>query len=214
MLINVVLVDDHDVVMEGVAMLLADTPIIAVVGKATSGEDAIVLVKEKQPDVVLMDLRMPGMGGLQAGKQILLENPGVKLIALTTLIEAPFPERVLQAGFSGYLSKNTNIVELVLVIKAVHAGKRYITPEIAKNLAFQSIQGNLPPAAKLSERELEVMMLIIKGHKVAEIAEMLGVKTKTINTFRYRAFEKLEVKNNVDLTHLAVRYGMLEIEKI
>eukprot|EP01126_Amoeba_proteus_P026827 TRINITY_DN26567_c0_g1_i1.p1 TRINITY_DN26567_c0_g1~~TRINITY_DN26567_c0_g1_i1.p1 ORF type:complete len:192 (+),score=25.86 TRINITY_DN26567_c0_g1_i1:69-578(+) len=163
--------------MEGIGMLLENTTGISIVGKATSGEDAIVLVKEKQPHVVLMDLCMPGMGGLQAGKRILSESPAVKLVALTTLVDAPFPEKVLQAGFSGYLSKNTNIVELLAVIKVVHTGKRYITPEIAKNLAFQSVQGNLPPAEKLSDRELEVMMLIIKGHKVKKKKKKKKKKT-------------------------------------
>jgi two-component system invasion response regulator UvrY len=200
--------------MEGIEMLLEDAAEISIVGKATSGEDAIALVREKQPHVVLMDMRMPGVGGLQAGKQIMLEHPAVKLIALTACVEDPFPEKVLKAGFSGYLSKNTNTNELVLTIKSVHSGKRYITPDIAKNLALKSIKKNLSVADTLSGRELEVMMLVIKGHKVPVIAKMLGLKTKTINTFRYRAFEKLDVKNNVDLTHFAVRHGILEIEPI
>jgi two-component system invasion response regulator UvrY len=215
LLINVLIVDDHDIVCAGVGRLLSDVKGINVIGEARSGEDAVRVAKEKRPDVVLMDVKMPGIGGLEATRKMLRNNPEIKVIALTVCGEEPFPSKLLQAGAAGYLTKGSSIDEMVLAIRSVYAGKRYIGPDIAQQLALKKItDGEGSPMDLLSERELQVMMMITAGHKVQYISDMLYLSPKTVNSYRYRLFDKLGVSSDVELTHLAIRHGILDTEKI
>jgi two-component system invasion response regulator UvrY len=162
-----------------------------------------------------MDMNMPGIGGLEATKKILRYAPDVKIIVLTVHSEDPFPTKVMQIGASGYLTKGAGPDEMINAIRAVHSGQRYITPDIAQQMAlnqFKSVEEN--PFNSLSERELQIMLMITRGEKVTEISKQLILSTKTINSYRYRMFEKLNVGNDVELTHLAIRYGMLNTEKM
>ncbi len=214
-MINVLIVDDHDIVCAGVGRLLSDVKGINVIGEARSGEDAVRVAKEKRPDVVLMDVKMPGIGGLEATRKMLRNNPEIKVIALTVCGEEPFPSKLLQAGAAGYLTKGSSIDEMVLAIRSVYAGKRYIGPDIAQQLALKKItDGEGSPMDLLSERELQVMMMITAGHKVQYISDMLYLSPKTVNSYRYRLFDKLGVSSDVELTHLAIRHGILDTEKI
>lgn len=214
-IINVIIVDDHDLVRLGIKKLLANVSDIKVIGEAESGETAVKIARELKPDVVLMDLKMPGIGGLEATHKLLRANPGIKVIAVTACDEEPFPYRLVRAGAAGYVTKTANVDELVAAIRKVHSGQAYITPEIAQQIALRQVSDAAKsPFAELSERELQVMWMITHGHKVQEIADKLCLSSKTVNTYRYRLFEKLKVKNDVELTHLALRYGMLDKDPV
>ena len=208
---RVMVVDDHELVRTGIVSLLKNIDNIQVVGQASSGEEAIEISQKKQPDVVLMDVRMPGIGGLQATINILRVCPKTKVIALTIYNDELFPTKLLQAGAHGYLTKNTSKDELKTAIESVCNNKRYISPEIASKLALKHLSDQgAPPFESLSERELQVTLMITNGQKVQEISEMLFLSPKTVNSYRYRIFEKLNVKNDVELTRLAIKHGITE----
>jgi len=210
-MINVLIVDDHDLVRHGIKKLLASTSDIKIVGEAETGEEAVQIARELKPDVVLMDLKMPGIGGIEATHKLLRANPTIKVIAVTSCDEDPFPSRLVRAGAAGYVTKTAKVDELVTAIRRVYDGHIYITPEVAQQMALrQATNAAKSPFAELSERELQVMWMITHGHRVQEIASKLCLSPKTINTYRYRLFDKLKVRNDVELTHLALHYGMLD----
>lgn len=214
-LINVLLVDDHELVRSGIKRLLEDVKGIKVIGEVGTGEDAVAFCRKQEPDVVLMDMNMPGIGGLEATKKILRYAPDTKVIVLTVHTEDPIPTKVMQMGAAGYLSKGTGSDEMINAIRAVNSGQRYLTAEVAQQMAlsqFKSADEN--PFNSLSERELQIMMMVTRGEKVPDISEQLMLSTKTINSYRYRMFEKLNISNDVELTHLAIRHGMLNTEKL
>ncbi len=209
--INILIVDDHDLIRYGIKKLLSNARDINVMGEAASGEAAVKMARELNPDIVLMDLKMPGIGGIEATHKLLRANPKVKVIAVTSCDEEPFPYRLVRAGASGYVTKSADVDELLTAIRRVYSGHVYITPEVAQQMALrQATNASKSPFAELSERELQVMWMITHGHKVQEIAEKLCLSPKTVNTYRYRLFEKLKVRNDVELTHLALHYGMLD----
>lgn len=211
--INLLLVDDHELVRAGVKSLLSTVPGIQVIAEASSGEEAIRIVREKRPHVILMDVRMPGIGGLEATRKLLRIDPDLKIIALTVCGEEPFPSKLLQAGAAGYLTKDSALEEMVSAIRSVHSGKRYISPEVAQQLALKHLSDdNASPFEALSERELQVMIMITSGQKVQEISDKLCLSPKTVNSYRYRLFDKLGVQTDVELTHLAIRHKLLDPE--
>lgn len=213
-MITVLLVDDHDLVRTGIKRLLSDLSDIEVIGEASNGEDAIKIVKEKKPNVVLMDVKMPGIGGLEATRKMLRHDPNVKIIALSVHAAEPFPSKLLQAGASGYLTKGALLEQMVTAIRTVHAGKRYLGPEIAQQLALKTFSDSeKSPFELLSDREMQVMIMITSGQNVQQISEKLHVSPKTINSYRYRIYEKLNIESDVELTLLAMRYDMLDAEK-
>lgn len=203
--------DDHDLVRHGIRKLLDDASGIKVLGEAKSGEEAIKQCKELDPDVILMDIRMPGIGGLEATRKLLRTHPGVKVLVLSAFEDELFSSKLLQAGASGYITKGAGVDEMVRAVRAVNAGQRFISPDIAQKLALKHISGqDAGPFDALSERELQVTLMITHGQKVQMIAQKLCVSPKTINSYRYRIFKKLNIQGDVDLTHLAMRYGLLD----
>ena len=211
-MINVLIVDDHVLIRTGLKRLLADVNGIKVSGEAENGEQALDSIRKKRPDVVLMDVSMPGIGGMETTRRIKQHYPDLPVIVLTMHTDDPYPTRLLKAGASGYLHKSCGIDEIVKAIKDVNAGNRYICSDIAQSLALSSLQpGNdTSPLDSLSERELQVMYMLIQGDKVQMISEKLCLSPKTVSTYRYRLFDKLSVKNDAELTRLAMRYGMLD----
>lgn len=214
-MINILLVDDHELVRSGVNKILNEVKGFKVIQECETGEDAIKYCRKTEPDVILMDMDMPGMGGLEATKKILRIIPDVQVIILTAHTENPFPTKVMQIGAAGFLTKGAGPNEMINAIRAVNSGQRYLPAEIAQQMAlsqFKSTEEN--PFTELSDRELQIMLMITRGDKVPDISENLHLSTKTINSYRYRMFEKLGVGNDVELTHLAIRHGMINTEKL
>ena len=213
-MINVLLVDDHDLVRTGIKRMLEDVSGIRVVGEANNGEEAVKLGRKLKPQVVLMDVKMPGIGGFEATRKLLRVDPDLKVLIVTICNNDLYPARLLQVGASGYLTKGASMEEMVQAIRAVHSGQRYISPEIASRLAFKHVTDkDDSPFESLSERELQVMLMITMGMRVQDIAEKLCLSPKTVNSYRYRIFEKLKVQNDVELTLLAIRHGLVESEE-
>lgn len=209
-MINVMLVDDHALVRTGIRRLLGDVNGIEVVAEAGSGEQAISQVRQQQPDVILMDISMPGIGGLEATRKISRTLPDVKIIAVTIHDDDPFPARLLEAGASGYLTKGCDVKQIVNAIRAVHKGKQYIAPEIAQKLAMSFVNDrDKSPLERLTQRETQVMLMIVHGETNKTISEKLCLSPKTTSTYRYRLFDKLGVENEVELTRFAIRYGLI-----
>lgn len=214
-MIKVLVVDDHDLVRMGITRMLADIPGLKVVGEAASGEDALRLARELSPQVVLMDVKMPGIGGLEATRKLLRQDPDIRVIAVTVCDEEPFPSRLLKAGAAGYLTKGAALDEMVRAIRIVASGQRYISPEIAQQLAIKNLdKEKISPFEVLSERELQITMMIVGCQKVQEISDRLFLSPKTVNSYRYRIFEKLAIDSDVELTLLAVRHGLLSSDLV
>lgn len=213
-MIKVLLVDDHELIRIGIKRLLQDVAGIKVIGEASTGEEAIKLAKELIPDVVLMDVQMPGIGGLEATRKLIRHNPDIKILALTVCDDEPYPSRLLQAGAAGYITKGCGADEMVRGIRTVNSGQRYISSEIAQQLALKRFtKAEESPLDILSERELQIMLMITSGQKVQEISDKLCLSPKTVNSYRYRIFEKLGIHSDVELTLLAIRLGLIEGHK-
>ncbi|MFB0962064.1 MAG: UvrY/SirA/GacA family response regulator transcription factor [Pseudomonas sp.] len=211
-MIKLLLVDDHDLVRTAIARMLSDSSDLNVVGEAESGEQAYNMVRELLPDVVLMDIRMPGIGGLEATRKIKQRFPQVKILALSACEEEPFPTRLLQAGASGYLTKGACIEETVRAIRQVAAGHHYLSSAIAQQMALKAYDSKQldNPFEQLSEREMQISLMIASGQKIQMISDLLCVSPKTVNTHRYRIFTKLNIANDVELALLAVRHNLIE----
>lgn len=212
---NILLVDDHDLVRTGLRRLLADFPELAVVGEAESGEDALRLCRELKPDLVLMDLKMPGIGGLEATRKIVTHFPQIKVLIVSAIEDDLYASRLLQAGASGYLIKGAPFEEMVRAIRKVMAGQRYLSGVVAEQLALRQFDGTeASPFERLSERELQIALMVVNCHKVQDISEQLNLSPKTVNSYRYRLFEKLGIESDVELTHMAIKYGMVESQRL
>lgn len=215
-LISILLVDDHELVRAGVRRILEDVATMVVCGEARCGEEAIKWCRQHPVDIILMDMSMPGIGGLEATRKIMRIHPDVKIIMLTIYTENPLPARVMQAGAAGYLTKGATPEEMINAIRTVYAGQRYIAQDIAQKMALSQVeyQGRESPFSILSERELQIMLMITKGQKVSEISEQLNLSPKTVNSYRYRMFSKLNIGGDVELTHLAIRHGLVNTDLV
>lgn len=214
-MINVFLVDDHELVRTGIRRILEEVRGISVIGEASNGEEAVRWCRHHQADVVLMDLNMPGIGGIEAARKILRHSPEIRVIILTIYTENPLPAKVMQAGTAGYLSKDVSPQEMINAIRTVHLGQRYVAPSIAQQMVLsQFAPAGDNPLTLLSERELQIMLMLTQGRKVSDIAEQLNLSPKTVNSYRYRMFTKLNVSSDVELTHLAIRHSLLMSERL
>ncbi|WP_298446997.1 UvrY/SirA/GacA family response regulator transcription factor [uncultured Marinobacter sp.] len=219
-MIRVLVVDDHELVRSGITRMLADDPDIDVVGQSPSGEDAIDFVRKERPDIVLMDIRMPGIGGLEATRRILRIDDTIRVIVVTACADDPYPARVMQSGASAYITKGADIREMVRAIRMAHSGQRYISPEIAQKMALKQLggekdeEGELSMFDRLSEREMQIAMMVVDCQKVQDISDKLCLSPKTVNSYRYRIFEKLEISSDVELALMAVRLGLLDAHKV
>jgi two-component system invasion response regulator UvrY len=213
-MIGVLLVDDHKLIRTGIKLMLEKTADICVLGEASSGEEAVEQARALKPQVILMDVSMPGIGGLEATRKLAMSLPDAKVIVLSAQTAEPFPMRLMEAGASGYLTKDSAEDEIITAIRRVNAGERYIAAEIARQLALQAVNRNNntggSPFDQLSAREMQVMIMATGGHSVQDISDKLHLSPKTVSTYRSRLFEKLGVANDVELTRLAMRYGVIE----
>lgn len=210
-MIKVMVVDDHELVRTGITRILNDVPGVRVVGEAASGEEALEVVRQKAPDVLLMDVSMPGIGGLEATRKLVQNYSDLKVIVVSVHSEEPFPSRMLKAGASGYLTKGCAVNEIVAAINAVYAGERYISADIAQTLALKMTPGgDLSPFDVLSPREMQVMLMLTQGQRLQVISDKLCLSPKTVSTYRHRLYEKLGVDSDVDLARLAMNYGIID----
>lgn len=206
-MINVLLVDDHELVRTGIESLLNAVDGIRVVGIAGCGEQALLAMEKLSPDVILMDVNMPGMGGVEACRRILQSRPQIKIIALSGHTDGHVPSQLLQLGARGFLSKNSPVDEMVDAIQQVMLGEAYLGKDVVEHLSTQNEQQKDNPFAQLSKRESEVARLILNGKSIQEMAEILNLSDKTVNTYRYRLYDKLGLKNDVELTRLAAKWS-------
>jgi len=208
------LVDDHDLVRTGIKLILQDAQGITVVGEADTGEEAVKIAKEIAHDVILLDIMMPGIGGLGATGRLKRACPDSKILIVTICNNENFPSKLLQAGASGYITKGASQQEIVQAIRAVHTGQLYLSQDIANLLAVKHLSNKgESPFDQLSERELQVSLMIATGVKVQDISTMLHLSPKTVNSYRYRVFEKTGVENDVSLALLAIRHGLISNDK-
>ena len=209
---RVLIVDDHAVVRRGLEQILADTYPDIVCGEATNAEDAIQLVDQGDWDVVILDVSMPGRSGLDALKEIKKIKPALPVLVLSIHPEDQYATRVLRAGASGYMTKETAPEELLNAINKVVAGGKYVSAALAEKLAvdLETNTGEVPPHKRLSDREYEVLLFIASGHTISEIAERLSLSVKTVSTYRSRILEKTGLKSNAALVQYAMTYGLVD----
>lgn len=210
-MIRVLVVDDHRLVRSGIVSMLTGVRGIEVVGQAESGEDALLAMRHLRPDVVLMDVRMPGIGGIEATRRALRLDPDLKIIALSVYDDDPFPSRMLEIGALGYITKGADARELVSAIRKVKVGQRYLSSDVAQHLALRSYDlEDASPFAVLSGREMQIATMVVNCRKVQDISGALCLSPKTVNSYRYRIFDKLGISSDVELTLMAMRHGMLD----
>jgi two-component system invasion response regulator UvrY len=209
-MIGILLVDDHELVRTGIEHLLNEAENMKVIGIACSGEEAIEQTDRLNPDVIVMDINMPGIGGIEACRKISQKHPRIKIIALSVYADGPFPHQLLNLGAHGYVSKSCPISELINAILTVSDGKRYLSQDVACKMALAKLPDHSSsPFNDLSYRELQVVIMTLQGRSIQDMADMLTISPKTVNTYRYRAYDKLAVKNDVELTRLAARYDFM-----
>ncbi|WP_369601950.1 response regulator [Hahella sp. SMD15-11] len=217
-MLKLLIVDDHDLVRAGLSRMLADENWLEVVASVGSGEEAIEYIRQGNPvDVVLMDVQMPGIGGIEATRRIKHINKDIAVVAVTACDDNPFPTRVMQAGASAFVTKGgASINEAIEAIRAVSRGQGFISPIIAQKMALASATGEKPENVfdRLSDREMQVAMMVVSGSKVQAISDKLCLSPRTVNTYRYRIFEKLGVESDVELTLLAMRHGLVDAAKV
>lgn len=211
MIIKVLIVDDHQLVRYGFKSLLDSTEDIKVIGEADTGEAAIEFVKENPTDVILMDLRMPGIGGMEATKKIMRFCPESRILVVTACVAEPFPTFLMEAGAKGFLSKDASDDELLAAVRAVASGEEYISPEIQESMRVSRLNGgDGSPFNNLTDKELQVALMLISGKKPKEIGAQMFIDPKTVCTYRYRIWDKLGTRSDMGVALLAVRYGIID----
>jgi two-component system invasion response regulator UvrY len=210
-MIQVLIVDDHELVRAGLCRILDDCPDIESVLETSTGEKAVDLCRRHRPDVVLLDINLPGLSGFEITHRLRRVSPQSRVIVLAQHAKSPFPTRILDAGASGYLTRDCDAAELLTAIDTVRRGGRYIGTEAAKQLALSILPGTADsPFDELSAREMEVMLKLTEGNRVPDIASMMCLSPKTVATYKYRIYDKLGTRSEVDLVRMAMRYGILE----
>ncbi len=214
MTIRVFLLDDHALVRAGMRMMLSAEVDIEVVGEADAGEIALPMIRRLKPDVVLCDLHLPGISGLEVTERIVKGDYGCKVVVVSVLEDGPMPKRLIEAGASGYVGKGGDAVELLRAVRDVARGKRYLANGIAQHLALAGIGGESSPFDTLSPRELEVAMLLVQGMRQDDIAKRLSLSAKTVNTHKSRLFEKLGIQDSIALARLSSQYGLSDPARV
>ena len=208
--INVLLVDDHSVVRMGFKMLIENESDMAVICEAESGELGITAFKEHKPSIVIMDITMPGMGGLDAIERIIAFDKKAKILVLSAHEDSVHPKRALSAGALGYLTKRSAAEELIKAIRSVNSGTKYLEPAIAQQMAITQISGENNPVEILSDREFEVFMDLAKGKSTNEIADTMCLSPRTVGTHLYNIKQKLNANNSAEIALIAIGCGLLE----
>lgn len=210
-MIKILVADDHAIVREGLKQIVADTADMVVAGEAVDGQEVLERVRREDWDVILLDLSMPGRGGIDTLKDLKLEKPKLPVLVLSMYPEEQYAIRALKAGAAGYLTKESAPEELIEAIRKVSRGGKYISASLAESLASHVGTGSeKPPQETLSDREYQVMLMIASGKTVTEIANELSLSVKTISTNRARALRKMGMKTNAELTYYAIKHGLVK----
>jgi two-component system invasion response regulator UvrY len=210
-MINILIADDHAVVRKGLRQILTETSDLRVVDEAVDGEDVLDKVKKKSYDVIVLDISMPGMSGLDVLKKLNTEYPDIPVLVLSIYSEDQYAMRVLKSGASGYLTKESAPGELVSAIRKVAKGGKYVSSYLAEKLAFGlTTPAKVDPIEHLSDREMQVLCMIASGKTISEIAKEIALSVKTVSTYRSRILTKMKLKNNAELTHYAIRNNLIE----
>jgi DNA-binding NarL/FixJ family response regulator len=210
-MIKLLMADDHTVVREGLKQIVADTNDIVVTGEASDGREVLAKVSKEDYDVVILDISMPGPGGLEILKQLKRENPELPILILSIYPEEQYATRALKAGASGYLTKESAPDELIMAIQTAYNGKKYVSSFLAEKLAHDlEIDTEILRHEKLSDREFQIMIMISEGKRLKDIAMELYLSDKTITTYRSRILEKMRMKNNSELTRYAIENNLIE----
>ena len=210
MTIELILVDDHAVVRSGLRRLLELNKRIEVIAEADSGEQAYQFYGELEPDVVVMDISMPGMGGLESARRIIKRYASAKIVIFSMHESASFASQALKSGVKGYVTKTGAPEDLTRAVLEVANGKTFLSAEIAQKIALEALSGHDEPIHQLSGREFEVFRLLAEGKKVEEIAEMLKISQKTVANYYTMIKQKLGVTSPIDMVRLAIRHGLVE----
>lgn len=216
MSIKILIVDDHQIMREGLCSMIEQEPGFTVVGDASNGREALELIGENQPDVVIMDINMPDMNGTEATRQVTKEYPNTRIVALSMHSDKYFVTEMLKAGASGYLLKDCSKSEIVEAIKTVAADKSYLCPDITGIILEEYVQKSSDESEseikRLTKKEREVLQLIAEGHTSKEIASVLHIATKTVETHRLNIMSKLELHSIAELTKFAIRHGITDLD--
>jgi DNA-binding NarL/FixJ family response regulator len=210
MAIRVFIVDDHALVRTGMRMILSAQTDIEVIGDVETGEAALPLIRRLRPDVVLCDLHLPGLSGLEVTERVAHAPGGPRVIIVSVLEDGPMPRRLLEAGASGYVGKGGDAQELLTAIREVARGKRYLASSVAQSIALSGVSGSATPIDALTARELEIGLLMAQGIRQHDIAQRLSLSPKTINTHKSRLFEKLGIGDTVALARTLKQHGLLD----
>ena len=208
--LNVILVDDHSVVRMGFKMLIDSEKDMQVIAEAETGEEGIKKFQEIKPDVIVMDITMPGIGGLEAIERIIAKDKNAKILVLSAHEDSVHPKRVLSAGAIGYLTKRSAAEELIDAIRTVGSGKKYIESSVAQQLAITQLSGENDPTEVLSDREFEVFISLAKGKSTNEIADIMCLSPRTVGTHLYNIKQKLNANNSAEIALIAIRCGLIE----
>jgi two-component system, NarL family, invasion response regulator UvrY len=210
-MIRILIADDHAIVREGLKQILSESSDFVVVAEASTGQEVLEKTKRNDLDVVILDIAMPGRGGLDILKEIKSQKPRLSVLMLSMYPEEQYAVRVLKSGASGYLTKESAPSELVKAVRQISQGKKYISPSLAEKLAVDlEISPDKPPHEILSDREYQVMCMIASGKTLKEIADGLSLSIKTISTYRSRILEKMNMKTNAELTHYAIKNRLVD----
>jgi len=211
-MINVLLADDHSIVRAGLRRIVEESGDMTVVAEASNGKEAIRLVREQHPDVAVIDISMPEVGGLEVIHRLRPEYPELPILILTMHEEQQYAVRVIEAGAMGYITKKSAPEQLVKAIRKVYAGARFLTEEAAEYLALHIAKGKTgqSPLDLLSARELQVLRRLALGHTNREIAEAYSISIKTVDTYRLRLLKKLQLRNNAELSRFAIQNRLIE----
>jgi two-component system invasion response regulator UvrY len=211
-MIRVLLIDDHQLVRNGLKKILESDDDIEVIAEGATGEEAIDLSDKLSPDVLVIDVNMPGIGGVNAAKQIRRKHPEIQIIVVTAMSHEAFSYSLQEIGVRGYLSKSSNPDEMIEAVRTVNEGNIYMSRDVAQQLALARNPGDTASKmSELSDRELQVLLMITKGMRVQEISESLFLSPKTVSTYRQRIQEKLGVNNDIELTYWALRHNIVEL---
>jgi two-component system invasion response regulator UvrY len=210
-MIQILIVDDQELVRTGLRHILEKHDAIGQIAEVSTGEEAVQLCREFKPDCILLDVSLPGLSAFEVTSKLKRIRPAVGIVILAVHAKSPYPTRLMDAGASGYLTKDCGSPELIKAVETVAAGGRYIGMEAAKQLALSMFPGTAEsPFEDLSAREMEVMLKLTEGNRIPDIASLMCLSPKTVATYKYRIYDKLGTRSEVDLVRMAIRYGLLE----